>query len=373
MRDLEKNKLFDYLDLTYLKVEESRENKNIYIISNGEKFLEVPQIAVDVLTLCDGNNSSMEIQEKIKKAYGVDVDVQDFLSTLDKFGILMEVRQNVNIFDKIPAELLRWLHSKYFRYIKVLIMLIAITSLFNISFKDIKLDDIFDISRYSFISLIIFFLLSWTLSIIHEFAHIIVARSYNSHVDVSLGVRLQFLVLQTRFSDIWFLNKKQRYNIYAAGLDSDVVILSIAIILYNLTSNKIWLTVGYIKLFAILWQFLFFMKTDIYYIFCNFFDEKNLMKDSEKYIKNLITKENNSIKVNNKIKMYSVLLVVGRIVSLAYFILYTIPINVVFIKSAVKDFSKGSLYVINLVVTVIIIIVNIILYVIGFIKQRNNK
>lgn len=185
-----------------MKIKESIENKKIYIISNGEKFLEVPKIAVDVIFLFDGHHSFIEIQEKINKVYEVDVDIQDFLLTLEKFGILMDSKRNLNIFDKIPSESLRWLHSKYFHYIKVIIILIAITSLFNIQFKYIKFDDIFNINKYSFISFIIFFLLSWTLSIIHEFAHIILARSYNSHVDVSLGVRLQFLVSKTRFSDI---------------------------------------------------------------------------------------------------------------------------------------------------------------------------
>ena len=89
-------------DLSFLSV--VRDGPDDYVIGNGERFVNVPEIAADVVALLDGTRTVDEVRAEIHRARGVDVDVAGFVRGLDAAGLLRPPERPPNLWDRIsPA------------------------------------------------------------------------------------------------------------------------------------------------------------------------------------------------------------------------------------------------------------------------------
>jgi len=162
-----------------------------------------------------------------------------------------------------------------------------------------------------------------------------------------LGVRAYFLVALTSIHGMYLVEKKNRLLIYSAGMIVDLTIASIGIVSLWLVDKQIILLdpllykfiqqIVLLEWLGILWQFFFFMKTDIYYIFSDIINYNDILDDTIKLIKNYLLKiiykqSKNKQQLSKKKRVmlmgYSLFFTLGIFLIWIRFFTYFIPINV---------------------------------------------
>lgn len=126
------------------------------------------------------------------------------------------------------------------------------------------------------ISVLSQFILTFLLLAKHEYFHYLAAKNFGIKTDISMSHRYLDLVVEAKLTNIYKTTRKNRVKIYAAGMASDALFYGGLLIILNL--NKIVIfelpilfrqflqQIILITWLNILWQFRFFLKTDIYAI-----------------------------------------------------------------------------------------------------------
>jgi len=91
----------------------------------------------------------------------------------------------------------------------------------------------------------------------------------------SIGRRLYFIVFETDLTGLWSIPAKARYLPYLAGMVADTIFFSVMTIIAGLTyvsgdpysfPSAFCLAMAYSALLRLVWQFSFYLRTDIYYV-----------------------------------------------------------------------------------------------------------
>lgn len=357
----------DEKNYDYIQLIQSDSQKDKILISNGKNTIKVPYVAKTIFTQLKSGKTPEDVSVYLKKNKGIDIDVGKFIDDLNKINFLKNKRTPVNntsyaigkVFNKI-------IDSVSFR---IMITVLFIFELFLISkfsfgyFFDYNYTFVF---KNTALSIIFYFVLSWISVVFHELAHYYSASGYKLHATFNLGTRLQFLVAQTVMDNPYSLPKKKRISIYLSGIISDLFVCEICFLVIILSRFILVVNIArcllFIKVSAIIWQFLFYMKTDMYYVFSDLVGETNLMSQAENYLKD------KSKTVSNIVKFYSIFLVIGRLVTISYFIFLELPI--IFI-SVNKIFHITNLF--NYIVSMFIFTFNWGVFLIVFIKNNLKK
>jgi putative peptide zinc metalloprotease protein len=181
----------------------------------------------------------------------------------------------------------------------------------------------------------------------HEMAHLVAARALGIPSRIGIGNRMWMLVAETDMTEIWSIPRNQRYLPFLAGPLLDAFCASLlALFLYTSQKGFINLhpiTVQLCKavflnyLLGLIWQCYFFVRTDFYFVFANFFRCKNLMQDTENLLRNQLTRLIPSMhKVSQThipraerriIQFYSIIWILGRLASFYSLIFIGLPLT----------------------------------------------
>ena len=98
------------------------------------------------------------------------------------------------------------------------------------------------------------------------------------------------MVAETDITNLYEIPINQRYRVYFAGLLIDFLMLSCMVIFLHLVDTHVLIVPDFYyhlaksiiigEMFGILWQLMFFMETDVYYAFENFFRMETLRTDA---------------------------------------------------------------------------------------------
>ncbi len=206
-------------------------------------------------------------------------------------------------------------------------------------------NDFFWHQRLSY-SLATFFLLSWILGLSHEYAHYLTAKHFKITSQLSLSNRLMFLTLQTEYQNLHQVKSWQRVLIYAAGIISDLLVIGLlnGIIIINGVTPLIKQAL-LIEWLGISWQFLFFMRTDIYFIVRELTGVDNLFIHSKNYLRHLFTHTTPPTHTSSQQKIivssYAVFMLIGTAIAIARYSLYHFPIVIKTVLFAFETVKLG--------------------------------
>ncbi|WP_338693806.1 hypothetical protein V2W30_04440 [Streptomyces sp. Q6] len=110
--------------------------------------------------------------------------------------------------------------------------------------------------------------------VVHEGSHALAGRRLGLPSTLGLGRRLYYLVAETRLDSLLSVERKKRYLPFCAGMLADVVLfcgltlLSIPLDGHGIPSwiHKLCLAVAFTCVLRLIWQFLFYLETDLYYV-----------------------------------------------------------------------------------------------------------
>jgi putative peptide zinc metalloprotease protein len=181
---------------------------------------------------------------------------------------------------------------------------------------------------------------------IHEMAHLVAARARGVSCRFGIGNQLWFVVWETDMTGIWALPRRQRYLPILAGPLADLVTASILVIL-SFLNGRGWLPLApralqlgrallFVYLMRIAWQCYFFLRTDFYYAMANLLGCKNLMQDTQLFLRNAAarlfrigrTVDQSHIPVFERgmVRIYSGIWLAGRVLAFSLLIFVQLPL-----------------------------------------------
>lgn len=181
---------------------------------------------------------------------------------------------------------------------------------------------------------------------LHELSHVVAARAAGVSAGIGIGNALYVVVAQTEMTAIWMAPKRQRYLAFAIGAIVDAVSSSF-LIAFLWSVHRGWISspewvlllataVLLTCLLRIFWQFCFFLRTDGYYIIATAFDCKNLMADTDNYLRNLWARLRRSPRKFDQsgiparemqvVRWFSLLWFFGRLVALGFLVFVILPL-----------------------------------------------
>ncbi|MFI7342839.1 hypothetical protein ACIBUY_33445 [Streptomyces sp. NPDC050085] len=110
--------------------------------------------------------------------------------------------------------------------------------------------------------------------VVHEAFHALAGRRLGLPSTLGLGRRLYYLVAETRLDSLLSVERRKRYLPFCAGMLADVILLSgltllsLALDGHGIPSwiHKLCLAVAFTCVLRLIWQFLFYLETDLYYV-----------------------------------------------------------------------------------------------------------
>ena len=112
---------------------------------------------------------------------------------------------------------------------------------------------------------------------------------------LGIGRRLYFIVFETHLTGLWSLPPRRRYLPFLAGMLADVLFFCtmtiIAAFCYNPAHRYAFpgafcLAMAFATLLRFIWQFYFYLETDIYYVLTTALHCINLQQTTRRYIAN---------------------------------------------------------------------------------------
>jgi hypothetical protein len=356
----------------------SRRENGIFIVWTESKsnFVELPPESFEVLLLLKKGLSLAEVLKVLKEKYGEQCDVLDFVSELIQNGFVKsidgirlpsETNRKVT-FSFIKKKHVGWIYSKPLFFLYAILMLFALVILvLNPSYMPTYQDFFF--SENYLVSILLSIVSVLVLVFVHELAHLVAGKSVGVNGYFSVGMRLFYPVAETNLTGLWSVPRKRRILPFLAGMLNDALIISLVLILFWLSDYGIIASSNFpfsfgkflilILFYGIMWQFLFFVRTDVYFIFSTLTGARNLYGDSWHLIRNkvlsLIGRKTiplalspNELRV---VKVYSLFMLAGTVFSVATFVYFGIPILIEIFGESISqmmifgsaDFIQGAL------------------------------
>ncbi len=324
-------------------------------------FLALPHDAVGLLDELARGKTVGEVQEEYRERTGETPDMEDLLSFLEAKGFVRPAgAPEAPIpapaqapqgpapryhFTNIPESLARRLVSKP---VVAGCLVLAALGLAAMVAEPALLPNWRDLLfRRHLAAATIAIILLYYLSIFnHEMAHLVAARAAGVSSRLGIGHRLWLLVAESDMSGLWAVPPRQRYLPMLAGPLVDAASASV-MVLVLFAGRRHWLPVsdGAVSVLRalvlvyslnLLWQCFFFVRTDFYYAIANYFSCKNLLKDTEAFLKNGVARlvprlgrvDQTGIprREMRVVRGYAVFWILGRIAALAVLFLVQLPL-----------------------------------------------
>jgi putative peptide zinc metalloprotease protein len=339
-------------------------------------FLAVPSEAVEVLEHLAQGKSVGEAADLHQQKYGETPDLKDFLTLLEAKGIVKSVgaqerstdehialqqrRQLRYHFSSFPASLAQRLFGRPTLVLSWAIIVSAIALMVLDSSLAPRVIDLYFPNRRT---------LSWTILIVanyatlfvHEFGHLVAARALGINSRMGIGHRLWFVVAETDLTALWSVAKSKRYLPLLAGAIVDSVSGALLVILL-FVQDRGWLTfpdlctrllraMVFTYIMRLVWQCFLFLRTDFYYLIVNAFSCKNLMGDTEAFLRDKLARflpwitpvDQSSIPRSERrvIRGYAVVWLAGRTMAFILLFTVTIPLTVRYVQNLRAALASG--------------------------------
>ena len=317
-----------------------------------------------------------QASEFCREKYGEPLDIDDFIGVMEEKGFVATADTGGNgqseravvppgsslryHFSDFPQPLARLLYSRASLLFSLLLTVVAGAAMIaDPSLVPRPADLVFP--QYRVISFLTFLCLALGSMFLHELSHVVAARALGVNSKLGIGHRMWFLVAEADLTELWAVSKKQRYLPLIAGVITDTVSAAILVLLiYARDVQWIQLPIFAIRIckalvmsywLRILWQFYVFIRTDIYFVITNYFDCRNLLSDTEEFLKNcasrllgsgrLIDQSHIPAPERRVIRVYSVLWLGGRVLALYVLFAVTFPVVYGYLHDLFSAFRSG--------------------------------
>lgn len=339
-------------------------------------FLAVPLEAVEILDCLAKGQSIGEAADFYQKKYGETPDMDDLLSILESKGIIQSgleegaraARHSAHRvhppvayhFNRLSSLVAKRIFSGYTLAACFLVVTLAVVVVIRHPFLVVAPHDLYFPDHRA---------LSWTILtaatlitlFLHELAHLVAAKAAGINSRMGISHRLWYVVAETDLTGLWSVPKQKRYLPLLAGMLLDIVSASLLVLLLFCQEER-WLLLSplatqllramlFIYLGRVAWQCFFFIRTDFYYVIANFFNCRNLLGDTEVYLRNQLANvvpmirpvDQSAVPESERrvIRVYAWFWVAGRIAAFVTLLVVTFPLAGRYIENLAGVFRIG--------------------------------
>jgi hypothetical protein len=286
-----------------------RKEHGAYIVweEGSSNFIELSESSFLAYKLLREGNTPGIVAEILSHKYEETYDVKDFVQELTKLGFISAI-------DGIPIprhppknKTFTFIEKSHVTWIYSTSLLILYLGLMSAAFVVVVSDprylpsyaDFFFADSYVVV-LAVSFTLGLALVCLHEFAHLIAGKAVGVDGYFSIGIRLYMPVAETNLSRLWTVPRKKRLIPFLAGMLNDALLLSVLVLLLWFADQNATFGLGAIAAlmrlcilllyYGLIWQFLLFIRTDVYYAISTVLGCRNLYSDSWTLIFNSLLK-----------------------------------------------------------------------------------
>lgn len=328
------------------------------------RFVALPEVGKQALDLLDQGLTPAEVGERLRVRTGDDIDVPDFVEALLGLGFVAEVDGRAIDQEPPPTPTFAWIRPSHVRWLLspavpvAVALLIAFTLLTR---PPVPLD--YRTLLWSSHGSAVIALgagVGWGLLLLHECAHLLTARATGVAGRMRLGTRLQFLVMQTDISGIELAPRRHRLTAYLAGIATNLTAASLAALAAGATTGtprRVLAAVALLALLPLPFQLMVFMRTDLYFVLQDLTRCRDLFGDGVAFtryrFRRLLRRRDGrtddvdpSLRLppneRRAVRVYSVVLVLGTALCLAFFAAVTLPADVTLFARAVGRLGPGE-------------------------------
>lgn len=134
--------------------------------------------------------------------------------------------------------------------------------------------------------------------LLHEAFHALAGRRLGLPSTLTIGRRFYYLVAETRLTSLFSVPKRKRYLPFLAGMLADIVLISVLTLVAAVLHDALlpaWcagvcLAIAFTCVLRVLWQFMFYLETDLYFVICHALRCPDLQVATRFYIKTRVRK-----------------------------------------------------------------------------------
>ena len=330
-------------------------------------YLAIPTEGLDILNDLAGGKTVGEAARAYETKHAESVDIDDFLKILAAEGFVRSTNDATTAevaavedahghqHAQVKSFSFDWISPKWARRLtgKTVFLFgsLVILAGFAMIFADPGLVPgpkalLFEKGNFALLMVVTFIVAMIGVSL-HEIAHAMAARSVGVSATLGISNLMYVLVAQTDISGIWMVSKGRRVKAYLAGFFTDLFFGSLLVAFLYASRNGIIPASASAQLWAsavlltfavrLLFQFFFYLRTDIYFVLAAVLNCKNLMADTERLLNNnlkrltlrrkrVISQAGIPRKERRRVRVYAVFYVFGRTFSLWALIFTILPL-----------------------------------------------
>ncbi|MDQ1652955.1 MAG: hypothetical protein QOI35_2155 [Cryptosporangiaceae bacterium] len=203
-----------------------------------------------------------------------ELDVADFLDTIGELGFVLGDGE-----DPAPASPVRWqrLGAAVFSWPAMAGYAVVIVAALVAMIRDPSLWPVYRHLFFTGHPALIPVVLTLTgigFVLVHEWCHMLAGRRLGLPSTLSIGRRFYYLVAETRLDSLMSVPRRRRYLPFLAGMLCDTVLLAALTLLGAALRSadvaawipKLCLALAFTNVLRLMWQFLFYLETDLYYV-----------------------------------------------------------------------------------------------------------
>ncbi len=255
-----------------------------------------PKEGAQALRMLDAGSPVSVVTEWYEQACGEILDVDDFLAALEDLQFLQAEGEDKAVIPKLRWQRLgRWTFSwpAWVCY-TALIVAAAVAMIENPSLRP-TYQHIFFTQYLSLIPIVIA-VAQLPCVLIHEAFHALAGRRLGLPSVLRISRRLFYVVAETRLDSLLSVPRRKRYLPFLAGMLADLLQISTLTLLSVVLNRhgipqwcpKLCLAIAFSCVLRVIWQFMFYLETDLYYVVSTALRCADLQNATRFYIKNRI-------------------------------------------------------------------------------------
>lgn len=229
-----------------------------------------PPEGAEVLRRLDRGEPVTDVAGWYERTTGVDLDVEDFLAALADLQFLRPAGEDVPAPAPVRWQRLgRWAFSPPAWVAYVVLAVAGAVAMARQPELRPSYRHLFFTDHLALIPLILT-AIQIPCILLHESFHALSGRRLGLPSRLRIGRRLYYLVAETRLDSLLSVPRKKRYLPFVAGMLADVVLISAltlaAAALEGSVIAALFLAIAFSSVLRLIWQFMFYLETDLYYV-----------------------------------------------------------------------------------------------------------
>ncbi|MFI8931390.1 hypothetical protein ACIG3E_27425 [Streptomyces sp. NPDC053474] len=235
-----------------------------------------PEEGAQVLRLLDAGGTVADAADWYARTCGETLDMEDFLAAVDDLGFLRADGDAPDPRESGPVRwqrLGRWTFSRPAGACYGVLVVAALAAMAHDPALRPSYHQLMFTSHLSLIAVSLF-TAAIPCILAHEGFHALAGRRLGLPSTLGIGRRLYYLVAETRMDTLLSVERRRRYLPFLAGMLADVLLVSALTLTsagLSRTGAPDWvpalcLAVSFTCVLRLVWQFLFYLETDLYYV-----------------------------------------------------------------------------------------------------------